>query len=410
MITQSQLRKKALDHWNSGAFLKSCIQGTTIFPLEIRFRTPGGKEILENYDAVRTWIQTLRQHSREIKGRGYEILWKNINHRTLGEQQLPGQMVFATAGDWLFFIRKEKEYRIFLDLAAQTEATLAELVPYLAEHPLKALGHAANWSTILTVCRWFKDHPQPRQYIRQLDIAGVDTKFIEAHEAVLMDLLPRVLEPAQFQSAVTGLSRHGFERRFGLKYDPPLVRLRLLDTELVTNGFSDFTVPLGDLAKIDPGAKAVFITENKINGLSFPPVKQALVIFGLGYGVDMLPDIRWLGEKDIVYWGDIDTHGFAILSQIRGYFPQVRSILMDRQTLLDHKELWGAEDPAKRYTGDPANLTAEEYDLFVELKENSLGANLRLEQERIRFSALLEALRQFGLYLHSRSTTARFQG
>lgn len=392
MITQPQIRKKALVPWNSGAFLKSCINGPSLFPLEIRFRTPGGKEILEKYDAVRQWIRTLRRHSKETRPQGYDIVWRHIRHRTLGQQQLPRRILFSTAGDWLFYIQKEKAHRDFTNMVTQTRASLPELLPYLSQQPLKALKQAACWPDILSVCRWFKTHPVPRKYIRQLDIVGVDTKFIETRKAVLMDLLPLVLDAAHHRSAITGLAQHGFERKFGLKYDPPLVRLRLLDPALIQNGFSDITVPLAELAQADPGANTIIITENKINGLAFPPLKQALVIFGLGYGVDMLPDIPWLGNKDIVYWGDIDTHGFAILSQIRGYFPNVRSILMTRNTLMDHKALWGAEDPAKRYAGDLSHLTSEEYDLFVELKQNKWSTQLRLEQERVRFSALQEAL------------------
>ena len=137
----------------------------------------------------------------------------------------------------------------------------------------------------------------------------------------------------------------------------------------------------------------MFVTENKINGLSFPPFRQAMVIFGLGYGAEMLPDIKWLGEKEIHYWGDIDTHGFAILSQIRGHLPHVRSFLMDRETLLAHEALWGAETPGKRFTGTLAHLTQQELELFDDLKQNRLGPHLRLEQERIRFSVLLDALR-----------------
>lgn len=395
MITQSQISKKAMVPWNSGAFLKSCISGPPIFPLEIRFRTPGGKEILEQYDTVRAWIRMLKNNSKETKPRGYDIVWRSIRHRTLGQQQVPQRILFSTAEDWLFYIQKETAYRDFLDMAAQTGASLPELLPYFAQQPLKALKHAAYWPKILKVCRWFKAHPMPRKYIRQLDIAGVDTKFIETQKAILMDLLPLVLEKAHYQSAITGLAKHGFERKFGLKYDPPLVRLRLLDPALIQNGFSDITVSLVELAKTDPGAHTIFITENKTNGLAFPQVKQALVIFGLGYGVEMLPNIPWLDEKDIIYWGDIDTHGFAILSQIRGYFPNVRSILMNRKTLMDHKALWGAEDPAKRYAGDLPHLTSEEYDLFIELKQNKLSAQLRLEQERVRFSAVQEALRCF---------------
>lgn len=392
MITQSQIRKKALVPWNSGVFLKSCIHGRPIFPLDIRFRKPGGKEILEKYDAVRQWIQTLKHHSKETKSKGYDIEWRNICHRTLGQQKIPQRILFSTEQDWLSFIQKEAAYLDFVNMAAQTGACLPELLPYLSQQPLKALNHVACWSEILKVCRWFKTHPMPRKYIRQLDIAGVDTKFIETRKSVLMDLLPMVLDEAHYQSNITGLAKHGFERKLGLKYDPPMVRLRLLDPALTRSGFSDITVPLAELAHTDPGAKTIFITENKTNGLAFPQVKNALVIFGLGYGVEMLPDIAWLGNKDIVYWGDIDTHGFAILSQIRGYFPNVRSILMNRKNLLDHKALWGTEDPAKRYTGDLSHLTSEEHDLFVALKQNKIGSKLRLEQERVRYSAVQEAL------------------
>ena len=398
MITQAQIRKKAMVPWNSGAFLASCLTNTTIFPITIRFRTPSGKEVLDSYDDVRNWIQTLQGNSKESKAEGYEIIWQTIRHRNLGDQQLPRQIIFSTPADWLAYIQKKTEHRAFLLMVSQTRRALPDLLPYLVDKPLKALAHAAHWSKILMVCEWFKGHPRPGKYIRQFDIAGVDTKFIEANTALLMDLLPLVLEKADVDFAITGLGKHGFERKFGLRYDQPLVRLRFLDPALVISGFSDITVPLAELVRIDPGAKTVFITENKINGLSFPPFRQAMVIFGLGYGAEMLPDIKWLGEKEIYYWGDIDTHGFAILSQIRGHLPHVRSFLMDRETLLAHEALWGAETPGKRFTGTLAHLTQQELELFDDLKQNRLGPHLRLEQERIRFSVLLDALRRLQGY------------
>lgn len=398
MITLAQIRKKAIASWNSGAFLTSCVENTTIFPITIRFRTPSGKEILDNFDPVRTWIQTLRNNSKEVKGTGYEIVWQTIRHRNLGDQRLPQRILFSTPSDWLAFIHKKTDYRAFETMVAETRRTLPELLPYLAQKPMKALGYAAHWPTVLTVSVWFKDHPLPGKYIRQLDITGVDTKFIETHKALLMDLLPLVTDPAGVDGSIIGLAKHGFERKFGLYYDPPLVRLRLLDPDLVHFGLSDLTLPLAELAQFDPGVKTVFITENKINGLAFPWVRQAVVIFGLGYGVEMLQDVCWLGEKDIFYWGDIDTHGFAILSQIRGIFPQVRAFLMDRQTLKAHEVLWGAETPDKGFFGTLAHLTQAEEELFDDLKQNRLGAHLRLEQERIRFSVLLDALRRLQGY------------
>jgi len=42
---------------------------------------------------------------------------------------------------------------------------------------------------------------------------------------------------------------------------------------------------------------------------------SATVVFGLGYGIGkQLANASWLKEKNVLYWGDIDTHGFRILN------------------------------------------------------------------------------------------------
>jgi hypothetical protein len=45
---------------------------------------------------------------------------------------------------------------------------------------------------------------------------------------------------------------------------------------------------------------------------------------------------------------DIDTHGFAILSQARSVFPELKSLLMDRETLLANRPLWASVDTQNR--------------------------------------------------------------
>lgn len=85
--------------------------------------------------------------------------------------------------------------------------------------------------------------------------------------------------------------------------------------------------------------RRVFITENKVNGLTFPPVLDALVVFGLGYGVESLAGVPWLHDVQLFYWGDIDAHGFRILAAFRTAFPSVRSMLMDGTTLATNRNL-----------------------------------------------------------------------
>jgi hypothetical protein len=48
------------------------------------------------------------------------------------------------------------------------------------------------------------------------------------------------------------------------------------------------------------------------------------------YAIDRLGSLPWLREKPLYYWGDIDTHGFAILSRLRRHWEHARSLLMDR--------------------------------------------------------------------------------
>ncbi len=82
-------------------------------------------------------------------------------------------------------------------------------------------------------------------------------------------------------------------------------------------GDQDITLTQADFAALQLPVNGVFITENEVNFLAFPAVPQSLVVFGAGYGFDALADARWLHACQVLYWGDIDTHGFAILDQLR---------------------------------------------------------------------------------------------
>lgn len=94
----------------------------------------------------------------------------------------------------------------------------------------------------------------------------------------------------------------------------------------------------------------------------------------------------------LLYWGDIDTHGFAILDRLRQSFPHTESLLMDRTTLLAHENRWVREDSPR--VAILEHLYPAELDLYRDLVEGSFGLSVRLEQERIRFSAVEAVLRE----------------
>jgi len=138
-------------------------------------------------------------------------------------------------------------------------------------------------------------------------------------------------------------------------------------------------------------ARHVFITENEVNGLAFPDFADAIVVFRLGYSVDLLQFASWLAGTQIHYWGDIDTHGFAILDRLRSMFPTARSLLMDRETLVAHRELWVQEQTPSR--ANLSRLDPEERALFDDLVHDRLGEKVRLEQERLSYAFLERSLK-----------------
>ncbi len=399
MITTHQIREKALRCWDSQQLLRAELKGVAMFPLVIRFRKPGAGELLEKFGEVKDWLSELRSHSKEQRGHGYTLTLKPLSHRKLGEQLVPDHICFDSPEDLCRFIGKDKELLQWRKLRVEIEKTHPALAPWIERTPLAILDYKEDWERIFLVISFFQKNLQYGRYLRQLEIPGIDTKFIERHKPLLWELL-KIIIPQSANTAgmakdqiVEKFSGSGFEQRYGLKYDEPAVRFRLLDPALNDGlGLKDMTVPVSDFKKAKIACSRVFVTENKINGLSFPICPKSIVVFGLGYGLGMLSDVDWLKEREIIYWGDIDTHGFAILSQIRSFLPQARSFLMDSDTFLRFRQLCVEEPEESRFTGKLSNLTQDESKFFDNLREGRLGFRPRLEQERIPFGYICEKL------------------
>jgi len=404
MIGPDEIRARALRVWDSGRALRAWLGEEGIFPLSLVVGRPGAQALMEDFPGVRAQVDALEAHSRCALGHGYRIEYTEINHRRLGRQRLPRQVVFDEPLDLIQFVGRQREFRRFARLAGAIRSARPELQDWVRSRPLRVLEQGADWPGILAVLDHFVYHRVRGRYLRELDIPGVDTKFIETHRELLGGLLERVLPEGAIDPQVRGLAHHGFERRFGLRHEEPLIRFRILDPAVARlGGLSDLSVPLSQFQRLSLACRRVFITENRLNGLAFPDSPGAIVIFGLGYGLASLKDVPWLADREIHYWGDIDTHGLAMLSRLRGHFPQTRSLLMDRPTLEHFRPLWVREPASKRFTGELAHLDAQEQALYRELRDNALGENVRLEQERIAYPYVLDRVRALGVPAAARS-------
>ena len=389
--TPAELRAQVQKLWDKGELLRPGVPGEAMAPRRLRLVGPTSTELMDRFDEVRTWMADLRQVKPANGALHYRIVHREFRHRVLGSNAVPDEVWLDTLEDALALLGKQKDAKRFASLVHLTREQQPALLSWLEKRPLNALALLEVWPRLLAVVAWLQAHPRPAIYLRQVDIVGVDSKFIEAHRGVLAELLDLVLPPDAIESSATGVGQ--FCRRYGFQDKPLRIRFRLLDASLALppGGVAqDFSVTQAAFEQLDMPVSRVFITENEVNFLAFPPQAGSLVIFGAGYGFEVLAGARWLHSREIYYWGDLDTHGFAILDQLRVLFPQAQSLLMDRATLLAHVAHWGEElQPVLR---DLPRLTDEERALYDELRDNRLQAGLRLEQERIGFGWLQQAL------------------
>ncbi len=385
--TPADLRAQVQKLWERGLLLAPLSGGEPVFPRRLSLKAPASRDLSDGFSEARGWIARLSKASGL-----YRIVWRRVNHPVLGANEIPSEIWIDTLEDGLEMIGKGRAAGQFSALVELTRKERPEVIPWLAKRPLRALELAEDWPRLLAVATWLLSHPRPGIYLRQIDLPGVHTKLIEGHRGVLAELLDLVLPGEAVDSAHRGVS--GFCRRYGFLDRPLRVRFRILDPNIAllpAEADQDITLTQDAFSSLALPVTKVFITENEINFLAFPNVDEGMVIFGGGYGFDNLADASWLQHKELYYWGDIDTHGFCILNQLRGFFPRVTSFLMDRQTLLDHRSLWGVEDRPER--GTLGRLDPAESSLYDELRRNTLGDRVRLEQERIGFDFLREVLK-----------------
>ncbi|MEQ8674205.1 MAG: DUF2220 family protein [Aggregatilineales bacterium] len=370
MLTPDDISKRASRKYRD--VLRAWLAGEVFTPIEYPV---GG--LSKNLAERRQQIETLREQSYEAVGFGYRLLWDTINTQSLGTQTMPRRIVIETLDDYLGLLRRLTEFNHFVADVQKIRHKFPSLEEWMQLRPQDIIEHHGKWDDLLIVCDYFVDNPRPDVYIRELPIA-VHTKFIEWNQRILRELFEVFLPETAIDRDI-----QDFTGRFGLKDKPSLVRLRLLEEQLdwlYSMRINELSLPVDQLAHllaehIKP--RRVLIVENLINFLTLPKIPNGIGIFGGGFAVHLLRNVTWLNQCDVIYWGDIDSHGFEILSDLRGLFPHVRSLMMDQETLEKYAEYVGrgVRSRLERFS----HLTNAEALLVQDVVEN----NWRLEQEHI---------------------------
>jgi hypothetical protein len=375
--------------WGTGRLLRELYDGPDYvqFPVRIRLdRRPTAAEIGDCFAEVRAWARA--HHDAAARG-GWTVETKRVPVRALGPQEIPAVLVVPDVRTALALLgpREQRNVATFATCVTQARAAGGWALRVALSRPLEVVAVAADWPALLAVVDWVAANPCPGVHIRALPVPGAHTKLVENNRGLLTALLvSRLPADAIDADATTFEEKFGFatgERHVVLRAPGAIVGLSHLDV-------AEVTWPAGGLAGIDPGDRGitdVVVVENRACLPMVPTEGGRIVVWGAGYGAgELLTGVPWLARVAVVYWGDIDTHGLAILSGVRAAVPHARSVLMNLDTLRAHADRAGAE-PTPR-ADDLAHLTEDEQSLYDVLRT---GTGTRVEQEHLLPEAVVAA-------------------
>lgn len=356
------------------------LDGVGDWPLILTLGRPTERLASAHLERVRGW----QQGWAEWRGAG-TLGWNERRWPMLGVQRLPESIRFDSPEEVAAHLDEQPGWA----RACRRVREVSARWPRLASLVTRRYEVLAGWpdeefGQLLDVLQWLWAHPAAGIYMRQLPVPGVDSKWLEARQALVCEWLSAL----RGDTATTDL--HALT---GLRRLPTTLRMRVLDPRLraLTGGLSDIQAPVEELAALRLPVTRALLVENLQTGLALGDLPDAVVMMRQGYAVELYGQLPWLREVECHYWGDIDTHGFAILDRLRAYLPDARSVLMDERTLLAHRALWG-EEPMPARTQSLPRLRPEERDLFEQLLQHRWGPCVRLEQERIPWPYVVDAL------------------
>lgn len=340
--------------------------------VSVALKPPTEREMLTDERAAEAWA---REWAGLPKMEGVEVEWESRSWRSIGRQRVPVRLRLRDAEAVARFAggAPAADYRRLRDRAHRLAALFGagtELARVVRRHGSALTSFDDDrFEQVARVAEWAVANPLSGYRPRQVPVRGVDSKWLGSHRRLVTDLV----------GAVTGVDD------LGLVDSDPLVRLRVLDGSV--GGLRDIAAPVSQLAAIPLTPRVVFVMENLESVLAMPPWAGAVVIHGSGYGVRVLDRLPWVRAARVVYWGDLDSNGFAILHGLRTHLPRVESVLMDEPTLLAHRDLWVSEPSPNR--GMFGTLTDGEARALAALRREG---DVRLEQERIPWEHALHTL------------------
>ena len=393
-------------YWKNTKNLKSLLSGNTEFPLEISLKPPTGNAALNNISHFQEFVASWKSFGEKT---GYEskevnVRWNTRTFRSLSEQKVPTHLTIPDIGSLARLLGHAEEQQL-RDWQSRIAYIFDSLSSELDKCTDRSSGSTCERELFLALIAYletlsgFSDSdlellvkliPQLHKgmgrgcYLRALPVIFVDTKFIEKN--------------LRFIEAVTAPIIDGSAKEMGLLNwldcrDKPkdwlLVKPLCKKTTHSLGGLPLLRMSSETLLGFELPAKNILVIENEQSCLSLDNIPNTIAVSGGGKNVSWMR-AGWLADKRVGYWGDIDSEGLGILSDVRSKLSTITPLMMDSETVKAYGDRMVDEpEPVVR---EPIALTKAELVLFRKLR-NGDYVNTRLEQERLPMDYIFRNLK-----------------
>lgn len=377
MKSPAELRRKLKQQWYNNELRVQRLLYSNAWPIELTIGKPAPRELVEDLPGLRRGLQSWR--AIEVG----QVVWEPVRYRDAADTiELPLVWRIHNPSEWIASIRDEAithEFRLLGERVAQAPPLYHETL--IRQKKIVQEIEPETFSTILKVCDQLEPGCADGKPLRALAIAGTDSKFFERHRTLLSLLLD-----LRFQGEVSDLGLETF-------LDASDSGDRWLLVAPLQNGllpFEQMRIRARELQRHPLPGHRCLIVENEQSLHQLPPLEDTVAILGAGLHVQWM-ESAWLRQRQIGYWGDIDTWGLSILAKARELQPTLTPLLMDDAIFYRYQTLAVAESRIAG-TQPPAALTEAESQLYRTLTGLEKG---RLEQEFIPGEEVEAAVRKW---------------
>ncbi|MBO2609917.1 Wadjet anti-phage system protein JetD domain-containing protein [Shewanella algae] len=406
LLQQDAVEVLRTKYWNNTKTLKSLLIGNTGFPIQISLKPPKGNAALNNISHFQEFVDSWKSFcvQPEYESIQVNVRWERVMFRSISEQQVPTYLTIpdiSSLGRMLGDVEEQQLKDWHSRISSIFDSLSTELAKRIV-YPIRSTYERELFSTLianLEILSGFsklelellvKLIPQLHKgmgrgsYLRALPVIFVDTKFIEKNLKLIESVTAAIIDcSAKEMGLLSWLDCRDKPK------DWLLVKPLCKNAADALGGLPLLRMSSETLLNFELPAKNILVIENEQSCLSLDSIPDTIAVSGGGKNVSWMR-ANWLAKKRVGYWGDVDSDGLSILSDVRSKLSTIIPLMMDSETIETYRERMVAEHECT--VKDPVGLTVAELALFRALR-NGDYVHKRLEQERLPLDYVHKILR-----------------